>query len=425
VRKAFWAATAWAAVAVAASSPVEAESETPCTRVTRANVVQCALRASLQVRAEQQSVEALQGRRVTASALFNSNPVVSLTGGKHSVSGDQGYTWFASLSQELEVAGQVGTRRGAVDAQLDAQRSRVTLSERDVTVAAWTAYFEVIATQEELRLSERLGTLARALATTARARSEKGLIAPVESDVAEASATRLNQMRLASERRAGRANAVLAWMMGADPTASIPSVDGELTPLPFSNSARAKAPTAPADRPEVQVADAERRALELRASTFRRSRVPNPSVSVFAQNDPFEGRIIGLGLAFPLPIPGWSRTFGGEVAESDALARRAAIEAERARRDVRLEVVTALQAYESRSREVETFSVEQIRSADKSLQALGEEVQAGRLGVRDAIITQQALIDLLHSHLEARKALCLASVEILRALGIPLERGTP
>ncbi len=425
MQKLRWTATAWAAAAVLASSPVKGELDALCTRIHRVNVVQCALRASLQVRAEQQSVEALQGRRSTASALFSSNPVVSVTGGRHTVDADQGFTWFASLSQELEIAGQVGARRGAVDAQLDAQRGRVTLSERDVTVTAWSAYFEALAAQEELRLSERLGTLAAALATTARARSDKGLLPPVESDVAEATATRLTQLRLSSERRVARANAVLASMMGADPTGTVLSVDGDLVPLSLADSARTKAPTAPVDRPEVQIADAERRALELRAETFRRSRVPNPSVSVFAQNDPFEGRVLGLGLALPLPIPGWSRTFSGEVAETDALARRAAIEAERAKREVRLEVVTALQAYESRQREVEAFTVDQIRRADQSLQALSEEVQAGRLAVRDAIITQQALIELLQSHLEARRALCLASVELLRALGMPLERGAP
>jgi cobalt-zinc-cadmium efflux system outer membrane protein len=387
--------------------------------------VQCALRASLQVRADQQSVQALEGRRISAGALFNSNPVVSLTGGSHTVGGDRGNAWSASLSQELEVAGQVGTRRGAVDAELDAQRGRVMLSERDVAVAAWTAYFEAIAAREELRLSEKLGALARALVTTARARSEKGLIAPIEADVAEAAATRLNQTLLASERRAAHANAVLASMMGGDPSSGTLLVDGELEPLPFENFAKAKASMTPANRPEVRIAEADRKGLELRAETFRRSRIPNPSVSVFAQNDAFEGRVIGLGLALPLPISGWSHTFGGEVAETTALARRAAIDAERMKRQVRLEMVTALQAYESRRHEVEAFSSEQIDRAEQSLQALGEEVQAGRLALRDAIVTQQTLVELLRSYLEARQALCLASVELLRAVGVPLERGTP
>jgi outer membrane protein, heavy metal efflux system len=424
VLKRIAAATAWAAVAVFASRPLQADSEAPCTRVNRANVVLCALRASLPVRAEQQTVEALDGRRRTVGALFGANPVVTLTGGKHTLGSEQGYTWFASLSQELEIAGQVGARRGDVDAQLDAQRGRVTFTEREVSVAAWTAYFDYLAAQEKQRLAERLGVLARALATTARARSEKGLIAPVESDVAEAAAAKLTQARLQSERNAARADAMLRVLMGIDPSGKALMVEGELEPLLVSSSARAKAATAPADRPEVRIADAERRALELRASAARRSQVPNPSVSVFAQNDSFEGKVLGLGLALPLPIPGWSRTFAGEVAENEALARRADTETEREKREARFEVITALQAYDSRLREVEVFPADQILRADQSLQALAEEVQTGRLAVRDAIIAQQALIDLLHAQIEARRGLCLASVALLRALGMPLERGT-
>jgi cobalt-zinc-cadmium efflux system outer membrane protein len=387
--------------------------------------VQCALRADFHVRADQQSVQALEGRRINASALFSSNPVVNLTGAAHTLGADRGYAWSASVSQELEIAGQVGTRRGAVNAELDAQRARVRLAERDVAVAAWIAYFETIAAREELRLSQTLGTLARGLQTTARARSEKGLIAPIESDVAEAAATKLNQALFASERRIAHARAALASIIGADPSGIGPIVEGELEPLPIEAGAKEKVPFAPADRPEVYIADAERKAIELRAETFQRSRIPNPSVSVFAQNDPFEGRVIGLGLAFPLPIPGWSHTYRGEATETSALARRAAIDAERTKRQVRLEIVTALQEYESRRHEVEAFSSEQIDSAEQSLQAIGDEVQSGRLAVRDAIVTQQALVELLRSHLEARHAICLASIELLRAIGAPLDKGTP
>jgi cobalt-zinc-cadmium efflux system outer membrane protein len=180
------------------------------------------------------------------------------------------------------------------------------------------------------------------------------------------------------------------------------------------------------DRPETQALDAERRAMQLRASAFRRSRVPNPTLSVFAQNDGFNERVLGLGVSLPIPIPGnVGRTYDGEVAEAEALAQRATAEREQVRREMRAKLAIAASAFESRRLEVAAFSAELRANAETSLNALGQEVATGRLSVRDAVIAQQALIDLLQNYVAARRAWCLASVELARAAGTPLERGTP
>lgn len=149
-------------------------------------------------------------------------------------------------------------------------------------------------------------------------------------------------------------------------------------------------------------------------------------MSLFAQNDGFNERVFGGGISFPIPLPGnVGRTYLGEISEAEALARRAATDRARVEREIRLEVATATQRFLSLGKEVEAFTPERVTRAEASLVSLGQEVDAGRLAVRDAVVAQQTLIELLRGNLEARRAWSLASVDLAHALGLPLEGRSP
>lgn len=422
--------TVFRAAAIAAAvtflgSPTRAQ-EAPCgTHVTRANLIPCALRASLAVKAQRDELDAARGRQIAVSPLLPSNPTLSLSASRRSEGGREATNWYATLSQELEIAGQRGLRRDSAEANVESQRKRVLLSEREAAARALGAFFDALAAREEQELALRLTAVTKAVAVVAHAKSDKGLIAPVDADVADAGALRAERNRLSAERHLASAHALLATLLGMDPAVAKVEVDGELTPLSSADEyARSASAADQSQRPELQALDAQRRSMELRASAFRRSRVPNPTLSAFAQNDGFNERVLGLGIAFPIPIPGnVGRTYNGEVAESEALARRAATDRERAKREIRLAIATAAQAFESRRRELEAFSPELVRNAETSLRALGQEVESGRLTVREAVIAQQSLIELLQTYVAARLELGLASVDLALAAGVPLERG--
>ena len=85
--------------------------------------------------------------------------------------------WGATLSQEIEIAGQRGKRLDLVSAEQRAQKARVGLAERDAASAALIGYFDALAAREESRLAARLGALAAALKNVARARAQAGVAA--------------------------------------------------------------------------------------------------------------------------------------------------------------------------------------------------------------------------------------------------------
>jgi cobalt-zinc-cadmium efflux system outer membrane protein len=404
--------------AIAATYGSTAHSADCASDVTRDTVAPCAVRASPAVRGEQQVEQALDARRTAVSPLLPSNPILSVSAARRVGAGTEAYNWYAALSQEIEIAGQRGARRRAAETELAAQGQRVTVTQRDVAAGAYVAYFEALAAEEEKRLAARLEAIAGHVAKVARAMADKGLLAPVDADVADAAALRATQARLAAERSAHLQRVTLATFLGVSP-ASPPNVRGDLVPL-----REASAAVTLEARPEVQTSLLESRAMQERADAFRRARIPNISLSIFAQNDGFNERVLGVGLMLPIPLPyPVGRTYAGEIAESEALGRRATTDADRARREIGLAFAVAQQAYASRKTEVAAFTPERLQRADQGLASIAREIESGRLVVRDAVIAQQALIDLLRAHVEARRALCLASVDLARAAGVPLERG--
>ena len=389
-------------------------------------MVSCAVRASLTVRSEEQGKEALAGRRVAVSPLLPSNPLLALSAGHRTASGGDptAFNWYATLSQELEIAGQRGARRDAVDAAIVAQDKRAFVAKRRAALDAWTAFFEVSAAQDEKSLAERLTAVVDAIAVVARAKANEGILAPLDADVAEASSLRVARARFSAERRVLASSAALASLLGLSPSKNV-VVQGDLTPLPGVDAlARGLSQSAALKRPEVEAAEADRRAQELQADAFRRARIPNPTVSLFVHNDGFNERVLGAGLALPIPLPGpVGRTYAGEIAEAEAYARRARTETERLQREIRLELASALATYESRQRELQAFTPERVQRAEESLRLLGQAIQTGRLNVRDALLAQQALVELLQAHVATRRELAMASVDVARAAGMPLEGG--
>lgn len=418
-----WTTTVVMTALVLFECSARAEQSASCSPVTRANIVGCALAASLPSRAERRGAEAIQGRWEAASPIFPSNPVVAVWAAKRFASRGGDYGWYGSISQEIEIAGQRGARRRVLTEDFAAQRQIISATDRDTAANAWNAYFEALAAEEDLRLARRIETLSRRIVDATKAAAENGLTPGVEADVADAAFLRVTQSRIASEQRARVATATLATLLGLAPSTSV-EVGGALEPLHVGSITAEMADPIAAQRPAVQALDAQRRALQAKADYYRRARWPNPTLSVFVQNDEINQPVFGLGLSFPLVLPQpIGRTYAGEIHESDALSRRLATEADQARREARQELVETLQAFDAAKEARDLYSDARVARADDGLQSIATEIEAGRLAVREAIVAQQAFMDVLRGSVEAKRALCAASVSLARAAGIPLEHG--
>lgn len=410
-----------AAVAVLLLRVSSASAEANCDRVDRNNVVECAVSRSVGLDVARLGVDVAKGRELAVSPLLPSNPLLALSGGHRASSSQRATNWYATLSQEVEIAGQRRVRRKAAAAAVDAQEQAVEAASRDVARDAWLAYFQVLAARDALTAAERLEQTFQGAVIAVRAAAANGVVAGIDADVAEASAVRLSQERIAAKERLARSNARLATLLGKDPMTQL-DVVGELAPLHSADSASAsQAAQALEHRPEVLAAEASRNSYQHWADAYRRQRAPNLTVSVFAQRDGFNERVLGGGIGLPIPLPSpVGRTFRGEIEEAQALTRQADRNREQLLREARREVADAVAAFEAAKAQLGLFSAERLERTERTLTSLAAEITQGRLGISSAIVAQQALIELLRASVEARLAACQTSVELVRAAGLPL-----
>jgi cobalt-zinc-cadmium efflux system outer membrane protein len=386
-------------------------------------VVRCALAASPEVRQARAQLDATAGRRATAGVLLPSNPTVAGTLARRIRPAPENVTvlnWSLSLSQELEIAGQRGTRVDAAEAEVAASARRTAVAEQEVAAAALSAYYEAIASREAHRFALDLVQTAQALATYAEARAKEALIAGVEADVARAEATRIGLLRFEAERRVQETRAALAVLLDVDerelvlPDTLPASVAADLPPGSLEEQALRL-------RGEIAAAVMERQVLEGRLVVVRRERIPNPTLSVFAERGEIDDQIYGVGLSVPLPLPApVGRTRAGEIAETLAQIRAAESSAELVRRRVRVEVAHAVATFKARQSGEALFGADLLARGRADLAALREAISSRQLSLREGLQWQRTLIELLQGDIEARLGRALAWVDLRRVVGLPL-----
>jgi cobalt-zinc-cadmium efflux system outer membrane protein len=394
--------------------------------LTRDNLVRCALRASLRARVERDEAKAIEGRLAATDPVLPSNPVVSALGSRRLSPGPElvTYNWSAQIAQEVEIAGQRGARRRTALAEREAQSHVVIATDREAAVDAWNAFFTAIAARETLQLAVRLQALSTRVNDATRAAAENGLVPAVDADVAEATFLRVVQEQILAEQASERANNTLATLLGIDPANPVP-IQGDLEPLQLDGTDAADTARARVEAlPQIQSLEASRQSMQSRADYYRRARWPNPTFSVFGQNDETNHLVLGLGVAVPIALPQpIGRTYAGEIDESLALADKLAAQTDQMRREAHSELNAAAQAYRSSLRVRAAYTDALLERAEKSLQSITAQIEAGRVAARDVIVAQQALMDMLRTSIDARLALCLASVRLAKASGVRLEQG--
>jgi len=389
--------------------------------LTRSSVVACALADHPSVRAAELGREAIEGRKQSARTLLPSHPTVEVTlaqrvGLRYP---DRDMNIYGRLSQELEVAGQRRKRIAVADSEMAQAQARVGLTRRDIAADALTAYFEVLAAQEQRAMIGRIAKTADTLVELARASERAGLGSVLTADVAVTASVRVARQQIEAQRRVATASAALAGLLGRDPAAGIATVQGDLAPLSTSPDLAALVDAALSRRAEIDLAKAEREVFARQVDLYRRIRVPNPSVVLYAQRDGFGERVLGGGISFPIPLPSpLGRSFAGQIAENKSLARQAEAEVERWRRQVRTEVAVGFQNLLARRAELALFEDDRLQRAEAHLEALGQEMASGRMSIREAVVLQQNFLEYLGTHIEARRALALASVELARVAGL-------
>lgn len=317
------------------------------------------------------------------------------------------------LSQPLEMGGKRAARVEAAERGRDAASADLTAKQAEVRTAVISAFFDVLAAQERVRLAQESAELANRATTVAAKRVIAGKVSPVEETRARVAETgvRLELVQARSELASARTRLAAAW---GNPMPRFARAEGELQALPelpelSSLSSRlSSAPTMARARLEV-----DRRQALTRVEQSRR--VPDVTVNLGINRNEELGRNQAIvGVSVPLPIFDTNR---GNILE--ALRRADKARDELMATEVRLgsELAQAFQRLSTSRQEVDSLQNEVLPGAQSAYEAATTGYEFGKFGFLDVLDAQRTLLQAKSQYLRSLAEAHRAAAEIDRILG--------
>ena len=361
--------------------------------------------------------------QLTQARVYAFNPELELQApglGEHGVLGE----YEASLTQEIEWAGQKGLRIRGARYGLERAEAAVQDAARRTLAEVSNAYYAVLASEQRLTVARELVELGEQLVGVTRIQVREGEISVMEGNLAEIEAGRARAAVLAAERERTTALFELRRLLGIGPEQAIQLQDAASDmPPPVTLDADSLVALALARRPDLAAWSQVVEQRETLTQLARREAIPNVRVGVFVEReetsvlasgvsgDPsVRGRLesprLGVGVSVPLPL--FQRNQGA-IEEQTALAEQARLTRQAAELTIRTEVRDAYQAYVAASEEHRVFEEDVLQPARMNQRLLDTALRAGKVGLPTLLLLRNQLLDAELSHwdswLEERRAL--------------------
>lgn len=319
------------------------------------------------------------------------------------------------LNQLIELGGKRGARSLAAQRGQDVADAALAMQQADTRAAVTSAFIDVLAAQEGLRLADSAQALAgRASDITAR-RVTAGKASPVEETrarVAEAS-VRL-ELNLARSTLASARKRLAALWGNTTPRFSV--AEGyldDLPPLPASSELAARLSQAPALRQARSALDQRKAMLDVE----QRRATPDITVSLGMKRSEELGRSQAIiGLSVPLPL--FDRNAGNKL---EALRRSDKAEDELAATTLNLHtaLADARERLSTARLDVESLRRDILPGAQSAYDAASKGFEFGKFAFLDVLDAQRTLLQAKNQTLRALTEAQQAAAEIDRLLGTP------
>jgi cobalt-zinc-cadmium efflux system outer membrane protein len=322
------------------------------------------------------------------------------------------------LSQTIEIGGQRGARISAADADLRAAAAVAEASSRVIAAEVLGAAAQVVRARRGLALVRDQGEVAERLVQVSHARANKGVGAPLETELAEAARVQaLRDERIAAQELF-ESEARLVRAVGSDvglaPDADVRPLDVSLPPLQTLEE------RALASRPELVSARVAVESSEARTDLLRRERVPDVTLGAGARHEEFSD-VVAAKVTIPIPL---FRRNQGEIAEQEARTRQAIAAARQEELRIRLEVRGAYRSWERARAAAQAIAPDLEARLGADAQALRDAYERGRLPLTTVLASLRETQSARRFVLEARSDAAQASLQLVRAAALdPCDAG--
>jgi cobalt-zinc-cadmium efflux system outer membrane protein len=339
----------------------------------------------------------------------------------HSMAGE-GAMWMASVRQSIEWPGRLGLRKAIANQDVALATLGLEAFRRELSGKVREHAFGLASAEEKSRVARAVADRFRALREVLVQRDPAGIAPQLEVRILEA--TELTLRRRASEfSLAVDAERVrLNLLRGAALDASL-QVQRDLPDLPGRPALDRLMAAANTNNFELRTRAAELVQQGFRVELARNERWPAFEVGpmTMGQDGSSLDRIVGVGVAFPLPL--W-RPRAANIAASEAKRQQAVAVLAVARREVERRVLSASRGYDSRIAELDHWRSDVVVQFESAAELADRHYRLGAVPATTYVELQKQYLDAVEAYLDTRREALAALVELEQATGLDLIRAS-
>lgn len=356
-------------------------------------------------------IEEARARTFITGRLTNPELQTEIAGGQDfegrlSVGITQRFPLTARLRLERELS--------AIDVEI--ARLEVQNRERQIEVAARTAFYELASARSSIAQARQQSALAQAFAETIAKGIPQGFGSQLDGDQATLEVETLRAAGESLRSLETAAAARLNTLLGRSADAPIVIKDSLDLPkvIPAKRAMRVRA--------DLLLAEAAVRSGATEVSLAKASRWDDIGVGVFVEGERFRDEPEGIepvalvGIQFSVPLPIWQNG-SGKVAEKQAAQVRQAQKLEALRFTIRNEVLAAHAILSARYQSAMLLTSKLVPAAQKQVTDAEAAYSRGELDITTVFRTREKLFEIEATALEARKNYFVAYAEWLATLG--------
>ena len=361
----------------------------------------------------QAEVGAERARLAGASTLAATNPELELLAGPRWRGSDRSTDYGIGLSQRLEIFGQRGARVDSARSLVSAAEARLAMGRVEVAAGVRVAFYGALAAGERVRLAADGVKLAEEALLAAESRQQAGAASGIEVNAARIAVGRAAREQSEAEQRRTAAVARLLLLLGMDAGQELVLSGALRGSADAPTDVKARIEEALRRRPDLTAARQDLEAARAGVRLTSREALPSPRVGASYGEE--EGARIARGtIAFDLPV--FQRNQAGRgVAAARLEQSERAVEA--LEREIRTEVVVAVERLRAASAAATAFGGAALTSVAENLQLVTEAYRAGKVDFFQLLVLRRETLDARASYLSALEELAAAQAELKRAAG--------
>ncbi len=330
----------------------------------------------------------------------------------------EGAMWSASVRQSFEWPGRLGLRKAIANQDVALATLGLEAFRRELSGKVRENAFGLASAEEKSRVARAVADRFRALREVLVQRDPAGIAPQLEVRILEA--TELTLRRRASESAlaadAERVRLNLLRGSALEAPLHVKRVLPELPERPALDRLMAAANT---NNFDLRTRAAELVQQGFRVELARNERWPAFEVGpmTMGQDGSTLDRIVGVGVAFPLPL--W-RPRTANIAAAEAKRQQAAAVLAVARREVERRVISAARGYDSRLAELAHWRSDVVSQFESAAELADRHYRLGAVPATTYIELQKQYLDAVEAHLDTRREALAALLELEQATGLSL-----